>query len=102
QSRGGKGIINIKVNRRNGDVAAFREVSDADEVIVSTREGKVIRLSAGSISKIGRDTQGVRIIDLAETDKVISVTVVKPEPIDESGDPAQQPLPDSGGFEEGD
>jgi DNA gyrase subunit A len=105
QSRGGKGIINVKVNRRNGQVAGFREVDDEDEVIVSTREGKIIRVNASSISKIGRDTQGVRVIDLGESDKVISVTVVKPEPIaDETEDSAQQTLPameEAGGdFEE--
>lgn len=98
QSRGGKGIINIKVNQRNGQVAAFKEVDDADEVIVSTREGKIIRVNAASISKIGRDTQGVRIIDLSDADKVISVTVVKPGPADEEGDEGADPA--QGTFEE--
>ncbi|MBI4872918.1 MAG: DNA gyrase subunit A [Candidatus Riflebacteria bacterium] len=97
QSRGGKGVINVKVNQRNGRVAGFREVVDDDEVIVSTREGKIIRITASSISKIGRDTQGVRIIDLGENDKVISVTVVKPEPADDGTDPDQQQLPDLDG-----
>jgi DNA gyrase subunit A len=85
QSRGGKGIINIKVNPRNGNVAAFRKVEDDDEVIVSTESGKFIRVLAGKISKIGRNTQGVRIIDLAENDRVMGITVIKPEPEDENG-----------------
>ena len=80
QGRGGQGIINIKVNPRNGNVAAFREVEDEDEVIVSTQSGKFIRISANNISKIGRNTQGVRIIDLGQHDKVIGITVLKTDP----------------------
>ncbi len=104
QSRGGKGIINIKVNKRNGNVATFRAVGDEDEIIVSTKEGKIIRINASSVSKIGRSTQGVRIIELNDEDRVISVTVVKPEPDPDSDvrlqDSAQQTLPEPDSFEE--
>ena len=86
QGRGGQGIINIKVNPRNGNVAGFREVQDDDEVIVSTRTGKFIRVVSGGVSKIGRNTQGVRIIDLDKHDSVIGVTVVRKP--DDDGDEA--------------
>lgn len=78
--RGGKGVINIKVNPRNGPVAVFREVEDDDEVLIATEGGIIMRIPASSISKIGRNTQGVKVIDLAENDSVIGVTVLKAEP----------------------
>ncbi len=77
QHRGGKGIINIKVNIRNGMVAAFREVREKDEIILMTRGGKAIRMKAGTISKIGRNTLGVKIIDLSGDDRVTGFTVVR-------------------------
>ena len=92
QGRGGQGIINIKVNPRNGSVAAFREVEDGDEVIVSTQSGTFIRVIANNISKIGRNTQGVRIIDLGQQDRVIGITVIKQEPEDIVAGEKKNPL----------
>jgi DNA gyrase subunit A len=78
-NRGGKGVININVTEKNGPVAAFREVSDTDEIVVSTVNGMMIRVPTDSIRNCGRVAQGVRVIDLAEGDRVIGVTVVPPQ-----------------------
>ena len=62
--RGGKGIITIKTTERNGDVVAVKEVVDGDELMIMTRSGQMIRMPVAGISVIGRNTQGVRLVDL--------------------------------------
>jgi len=76
QSRGGKGVFTIKVTKRNGKVVGVLQVTNDDEIIIIASSGKTIRTKAKSISVIGRATQGVRLIDLAEKDKVVSVARV--------------------------
>jgi DNA gyrase subunit A len=76
QGRGGSGVINIKVEGRNGDVVGIRAVNEDDEVIVMSSRGQAIRTYVRDISVIGRNTQGVRIIRLAEGEKVASFAVV--------------------------
>jgi DNA gyrase subunit A len=84
QSRGGKGVFTIKVTAKNGKVVGVLQVTIDDEIIIIASSGKVIRMKAKNISLIGRATQGVRLIDLAENDKVVSVArVVEKE--DENG-----------------
>jgi len=73
QSRGGKGIFTIKVTPKNGRVVGVLQVTNDDELIIIASSGKLIRIKASNISTIGRATQGVRLIDLAEDDKVVSV-----------------------------
>src|SRR3989442_4722485 len=63
--RGGKGIITIKTTERNGNVVAVKEVVDGDELIIITRSGQLIRIPVKGISIIGRNTQGVRLGNLA-------------------------------------
>ena len=63
--RGGKGIITIKTTERNGDVVAVKEVVDGDELMIITRSGQLIRMPVAGISVIGRNTQGVRLVNLA-------------------------------------
>jgi len=75
-NRGGKGIINIKCSDRNGNVVAVREVLDDDELILMTKKGIANRISVSSISTIGRNTQGVRMMSLHPGDKVSSVAVI--------------------------
>jgi DNA gyrase subunit A len=70
QSRGGKGLIDIKTTDRNGPVVAIAKVTDADEVMLTTTGGNIIRTRVGDISLIGRNTQGVRLIRLDEGDAV--------------------------------
>jgi DNA gyrase subunit A len=73
QSRGGKGIINLKVSDKNGPAVGVRQVHEDDEVLIVTKEGKMLRTQVKQISLIGRSTMGVRIIDLDEGDHVVSV-----------------------------
>ena len=72
--RGGKGVIDIKATERNGGVVACLEVSEEDEVMIVTANGVVIRVPVADISLIGRNTQGVRVINLDEGDQVIGMT----------------------------
>lgn len=73
-NRGGKGVINIKANDRNGKVVAVKEVIDEDELIMITREGMSIRSRVADTRTIGRNTQGVRLINLQKKkDKVVGV-----------------------------
>ncbi|HVS15419.1 MAG TPA: DNA gyrase subunit A [Thermoanaerobaculia bacterium] len=76
QTRGGKGIINLKVSKKTGEVVALRQVEDDTGIMLITQEGKIIRLVAGSVSKIGRSTQGVRVMDLGEDDRIVAVAKI--------------------------
>jgi len=68
--RGGKGVINIQTTERNGKVVGIKTVKDDDEVMVISKKGLIIRVSAKEISQIGRNTQGVRLMRLNEGDRV--------------------------------
>jgi DNA gyrase subunit A len=72
QGRGGKGIITIKITEKNGRVIGMAQVSEEDELILITSNGKVLRIRAKDISVQGRNTQGVRLFDIDEGDKVVS------------------------------
>ena len=71
--RGGRGVIDIKTPPRNGPVVACREIQDEEEVMVVTQNGIMIRISVQGLSTIGRNTQGVRVINLDEGDRVIDM-----------------------------
>ncbi len=73
QKRGGKGIFLIKSSERNGLVVNARQVTQNDELMILSTQGKIIRIKASDISVIRRHTQGVRVINLNENEKVISV-----------------------------
>jgi DNA gyrase subunit A len=79
QGRAGKGIIDIKTGGRNGNVVAMLQVRDADDILVVTTKGKIIRFHAVDVSSQGRNTWGVRIIDLEADDRVGSVARVDAE-----------------------
>ncbi|MBI2646177.1 MAG: hypothetical protein HYW85_03980 [Deltaproteobacteria bacterium] len=76
QSRGGKGIITIKTTDRNGRVVGMIEAPDESDVMIITDQGQVIRMQAKGISVIGRNTQGVRLINLSEGERVVAVAPV--------------------------
>jgi len=76
QGRGGKGILTIKTTQRNGLVVYACQVTDPDQLMIITEQGKIIRLKVADISVIGRNTQGVKLIDLAEGEKVVAVAKV--------------------------
>jgi len=82
QSRGGSGIITIKVAERNGPVVGAMQVTDADDIMLVTDSGKIIRSRAKEISTIGRNTQGVRLISLDKDEKVVNVAKVVEESAD--------------------
>jgi len=76
QGRGGKGVITIKTTERNGKVVTVRQVADDVDMMIITRNGQVIRMAVGGISVIGRNTQGVTLIDIEKGDKVTSVATL--------------------------
>jgi DNA gyrase subunit A len=76
QGRGGQGVLNIKVTERNGHVIGFRQVGEDNGIMLITDKGRLIRMSVSQISKIGRVTQGVKLIGLAEGEKVVDLTVL--------------------------
>ncbi len=73
QSRGGKGVIALKVTEKTGPVVGVSQVAVTDEVMLVTDGGKIIRLGMGDLRVIGRNTQGVRLIGLAENERVVSI-----------------------------
>jgi DNA gyrase subunit A len=73
QSRGGKGVITLKVTEKTGPVNGVCQVLDTDDVMLVTDGGKIIRMAVGEIRVIGRNTQGVRLIGLEENERVASV-----------------------------
>ena len=75
QHRGGKGVISIKIAERGGQAVGLMQVRDEDEVVMITSSGKIIRTLAKDISLHGRNTQGVRLMDVGE-DKVVSIAKV--------------------------
>ncbi|MFW6244747.1 MAG: DNA gyrase C-terminal beta-propeller domain-containing protein, partial [Fibrobacterota bacterium] len=74
-NRGGTGIINIKVTEKNQTVVSLKSVQGGQDVMLITRKGILIRLDVDRISTIGRNTQGVRLINLDESDSVIDVAL---------------------------
>jgi DNA gyrase subunit A len=79
QGRAGKGIIDIKTGGRNGHVVDMLQVRETDDVLVITTKGKIIRIRVAEVSSQGRNTWGVRIIDLEPDDRVGSVARVDAE-----------------------
>ena len=77
--RGSKGFITIKTTERNGVLVKMMEVIDEDDLIIVTANGIVNRQSAGEISLIGKNTQGVKLINLADDDRVHDITRVTAE-----------------------
>jgi len=72
QGRGGKGVLGIKIDRDSGPLVSIGIVSDQDEIIINT-EQKVIRILAGDINTYGRYARGVKLIDLEDDDRIVSV-----------------------------
>ena len=79
QNRGGKGLIDIKTSDRNGPVVAIAKVTDADEVMLTTTGGILIRTAVADMRLIGRNTQGVRLIRVEEGDSVSTLAKLPEE-----------------------
>jgi DNA gyrase subunit A len=91
QGRGGSGVINVKVTEKNGPVAGIKSVVDADQLLLITQRGQLIRIKVKDIRETGRAAQGVRVIQLEEGDRVVGVAKLA-EP-DESEEELQASLP---------
>jgi len=76
QSRGGKGVITLKVTKKTGNLVSLKEVSDKDDLMVITKMGKIIRMHCKDIRTMGRNTQGVRIMNLGSEGQIGAVTRV--------------------------
>jgi len=86
QSRGGKGIITIRTTERNGKLVAALSVKDQDALMLISQGGQMIRFGVSDLRVISRNTQGVRVINLDEGDRLISATPLEPEVEDEEED----------------
>ncbi len=74
--RGGKGVISIRVSERNGKVVCIKQVKNDDELMISTSDGMVTKISARSIPTQGRNTHGVRLMNVEDGERVVGVEVV--------------------------
>ncbi|OQY39239.1 MAG: DNA gyrase subunit A [Candidatus Cloacimonetes bacterium 4572_65] len=94
-NRGTKGVITLKTTMRNGYLVKLLEISDEDDLMITTRGGMIIRQQGDSISSIGRNTQGVRLINLHKKDKVFDATTITNEPEEEEVIDSSSVTPDS-------
>ena len=88
QSRGGKGVINMKTTEKTGKVVAVFPVEQESEIMIITQQGKLIRIEAGEIRKTGRSAQGVRLIKTEAGDKVTSASLVEAAEVESEETPA--------------
>jgi DNA gyrase subunit A len=79
QTRGGKGVINVKTTARNGKVVGIQLVDETSEIIVISQYGKIIRIDTTTVRAAGRSTQGVKLLNLEEGDRVAAAVVIPPE-----------------------
>ncbi len=79
QSRGGRGIINIKVTDKNGHVVGIAQVKDEDEIMLTTDKGRIIRISMKDVPVIGRNTQGVKLMDIDKEEMVTGIAHIAEE-----------------------
>src|SRR2546428_902635 len=86
QGRAGKGIISVKVTEKNGPAVSFHQVRDGDEIMVMTAEGKILRTRVDDVREIGRNAQGVRLIDMTETDRVVGVAKLAESSVEGAGE----------------
>jgi len=86
QSRGGKGVINVKTTARNGKVASIQLVDETSELMLISQYGKIIRIDTSTIREAGRSTQGVKLLNLDSEDRVAAAVVIPPEELKENGD----------------
>jgi DNA gyrase subunit A len=96
QSRGGKGVINMKTSTRNGKVVGILSVREDTDLMIVTKNGKIIRLESAEIRQAGRSTQGVRLVRMEDDDHVAAASVI-PEAAEngdgKNGEDGQPELP---------
>jgi len=79
QTRGGKGLITAKLTEKNGNIAAAKVVNDEQDLMIITFEGIIIRVPVDEISTTGRNTMGVKIINVKDNDHVVSLAKIEPD-----------------------
>jgi DNA gyrase subunit A len=85
QSRGGKGIITMKTTDKNGEVISIKSVSNADDLMIISDKGQIVRIKIKDISTMGRNTQGVRLARLKEGEKLVACQSLAEKGADEEG-----------------
>jgi DNA gyrase subunit A len=93
QTRGGKGIITMRTADKNGQVMGARQVLPKDDVMLVSDKGQMIRVHVGEISEQGRNTQGVRVMNVSSGEKVVSFEYMAEESVvvsEEASDAAQE------------
>ena len=90
QSRGGVGLKNIKTSSRNGKVVALQAVHSTDDLMMITANGIIIRTGLDQIRSIGRNTQGVRLINVKAGDKLVAAEKIVSEEADDSKDESNE------------
>jgi len=88
QGRGGQGVIGIKTSKRNGALISAIQVTDEDDIMLITDGGTLVRTTAGEISSLGRNTQGVTLIRLRQDEKLVGLERIQPE--DEEGEEGKE------------
>ncbi len=91
QGRGGSGVINVRVTEKNGPVVGIKSVIDADQLLLITERGQLIRIKVKDIRETGRAAQGVRVIQLEEGDRLVGIAKLAES--DEGEDEPQAALP---------
>ncbi len=86
QTRGGKGVINVKTTTRNGKVSSIQLVDESSELMVISQFGKIIRIDTKTIRAAGRSTQGVKLLNLEDGDKVGAAVVIPPDEKENGGE----------------
>ena len=125
KGRGGQGVINIRCSDRNGNVVGASLCKEGDDVMYITRSGMIVRTEVGAISTMGRNTQGVRLVNLKADDELVAIEVVSEDDIEkyamdaagggegattpeaaspegQAGDAPSEPEPETPGAPEGD
>jgi DNA gyrase subunit A len=91
-NRGGKGVINMKTTARNGMVVGILSVKEDTELMIVSKDGQMIRIGSNEIRQAGRSTQGVRLVNLEEGDKVAAACVLPDAPPEDKGSNGQGDL----------
>jgi DNA gyrase subunit A len=93
QGRGGQGVINIRTEGRNGDVVGVGLARDGDECLFITQTGMLVRTPVAEISTMGRNTQGVRLVNLKDADRLVALEIVSEQDLEKYAEAAPAVLP---------
>ncbi len=102
QKRGGKGVITIKTNDRNGQVVTILLVHDDDDAMLMTSSGKIIRIAIGNVSVISRNTQGVKLVNMEPGERLVSAARLAEAEEGEEGELGEDALETEGFGDDGD